>query len=266
MCDLTITRAGRGPLLGRHRRRGRAPRPRVDAPQPARRRLGRPHRPAPRRCAASASGARWRATSWASRSEDDLSNEALAVHARAGRCTSATSPCRALRVSYVGELGWEIYAPAEFGRAAVGHAVGGRAAAGRGRLRRRRLRLAAPGEGLPAVGPGHRRGARPLRGRPGLGRAAGQGRGLHRPRRRGRGDQGARRRRGRLCCLVTDDPAVMLVGKEPLLDGDAPGRLRDERRLRRDAGREHPLRLPAGRARRARHARSPCTAPAPTTA
>ena len=26
-------------------------------------------------------------------------------------------PCRALRVSYVGELGWEIYAPTEFGRA-----------------------------------------------------------------------------------------------------------------------------------------------------
>ena len=26
----------------------------------------------------------------------------------------------------------------------------------------------------------------------------------------------------RLCCLVTDDPAVMLVGKEPLLDGGRP--------------------------------------------
>ena len=26
----------------------------------------------------------------------------------------------------------------------------------------------------------------------------------------------------RLCCMVTDDPAVMLVGKEPLLDGDTP--------------------------------------------
>ena len=25
-----------------------------------------------------------------------------------------------------------------------------------------------------------------------------------------------------LCCMVTDDPAVMLVGKEPLLDGEHP--------------------------------------------
>jgi glycine cleavage system aminomethyltransferase T len=25
-----------------------------------------------------------------------------------------------------------------------------------------------------------------------------------------------------LCCLVTDDPSVVLVGKEPLLDGDTP--------------------------------------------
>ena len=34
-------------------------------------------------------------------------------------------PCLALRVSYVGELGWEIYAPTEYGLAAVGHALGG---------------------------------------------------------------------------------------------------------------------------------------------
>jgi dimethylglycine oxidase len=26
----------------------------------------------------------------------------------------------------------------------------------------------------------------------------------------------------RLCCMVTEDPAVMLVGKEPLLDGESP--------------------------------------------
>ena len=126
----------RGPLLGRHRRRGRAPRPRVDAPPPARRRLGRPHRPhlvavLPRRLGPAGARARGRRAR-----EDDLSNEAQ-PYMRAGDAHIGHVPCRALRVSYVGELGWEIYAPAEFGRAPVGHAVGGRAVAGRGRVRRR---------------------------------------------------------------------------------------------------------------------------------
>ena len=70
----------------------------------------------------------------------------------------------------------------------------------------------------------------------------------------------------RLCCLVTDDPAVMLVGKEPLLDGDAPGRLRDERRLRRDAGREHRSTATCRSSAPSPARCSPCTAPAPTIA
>ena len=37
-------------------------------------------------------------------------------------------PCLALRVTYVGELGWELYCPTEFGLAALGHDLGGRAA------------------------------------------------------------------------------------------------------------------------------------------
>ena len=255
--------AGGGPLLGRHRRRRGAPRRRVDAPPPARRRLGRPHRPhlvavLPGRLGPA--GARPRRRRAATTTSPTRRSPTCAP----GRCTSATSPCRALRVSYVGELGWEIYAPAEFGRGLWDTLCEAGRVAGRGGVRRRRLRLAAPGEGLPAVGPGHRRGARPLRGRPGLGRAAGQGRGLHRPRGRGR-DQGARRHAA----------AVLPGHRRPrgharrqgaAARRRAPGRLRHERRLRRDAGREHRLRLPAGRAAPSPARRSPCTAPAPTTA
>ena len=64
-------------------------------------------------------------------------------------------PCLALRVTYVGELGWELYCPTEFGLA-LWDAIwepGPRA-----RPRRRRLpgdRLAAAREGLPRLGLGH---------------------------------------------------------------------------------------------------------------
>ena len=47
--------------------------------------------------------------------EDDLSNATL-PYMRAADLHIGAVPCRALRLSYVGELGWEIYAPAEFGR------------------------------------------------------------------------------------------------------------------------------------------------------
>ncbi len=64
-------------------------------------------------------------------------------------------PVRALRVTFVGELGWELYCPTEYGAGAVAHAVGGgRAARPRGR-RLPRDRLAAAGEGLPRVGRRH---------------------------------------------------------------------------------------------------------------
>jgi glycine cleavage system T protein len=44
----------------------------------------------------------------------DLSNEAF-PYLTAQRIEVGTAPCLALRVTYVGELGWELYAPAEFG-------------------------------------------------------------------------------------------------------------------------------------------------------
>jgi glycine cleavage system aminomethyltransferase T len=44
----------------------------------------------------------------------DLSNEAFR-YMRAQEITVGSVPCLALRVTYVGELGWELYCPAEFG-------------------------------------------------------------------------------------------------------------------------------------------------------
>ena len=66
-------------------------------------------------------------------------------------------PVKGLRISYVGELGWEIYAPTEFGAQLwdtlwrAGEPLGAVA------VRRRRVRRDAPREGLPPLGPGHRR-------------------------------------------------------------------------------------------------------------
>ena len=55
-----------------------------------------------------------------------------------------------------------------------------------------------------------------------------------------------------LCCLVIDDPAVVLVGKEPILDGGRPVGYVTSAGYGATSG-EHRLRLPAGRAGRARH-------------
>ena len=49
----------------------------------------------------------------ASMSDADLSNAAFPFGPR-GRSTSASAFVRAARVTYVGELGWELYVPSEF--------------------------------------------------------------------------------------------------------------------------------------------------------
>jgi 4-methylaminobutanoate oxidase (formaldehyde-forming) len=46
--------------------------------------------------------------------EDDLSNDGF-PYMRARTITVGDVPCLALRVTYVGELGWELYPPMEFG-------------------------------------------------------------------------------------------------------------------------------------------------------
>jgi 4-methylaminobutanoate oxidase (formaldehyde-forming) len=46
--------------------------------------------------------------------ENDLSNQAF-PYMQARRIAVGTVPCLALRVTYVGELGWELYCPTEYG-------------------------------------------------------------------------------------------------------------------------------------------------------
>jgi glycine cleavage system T protein len=153
------------------------------------------------------------------RTEDDVSNAAL-PYMRAARLHVGHVPCRALRVSYVGELGWEIYAPAEFGRGLwdtlweAGRAVGG-VACGGGAYDSLRLE-----KGYRLWGQDIDEEHDPYEA--GLGWLVRLGKGVDFI---GREAAAAAAERGvarRLCCMVTDDPAVMLVGKEPLLAGGEP--------------------------------------------
>ena len=115
-------------------------------------------------------------------------------------------PVRALRVTYVGELGWELYCPMEYGMGLWTTLwEAGRAA----RHRRRGLpgdRLDAAREGLSRLGGRHHSGRDPVRGRRRLLREARQGGRLHRPRCPGRGEGARARGRGSAaCCWRTRD-------------------------------------------------------------
>ena len=91
---------------------------------------------------------------------------------RVKRITLAGAPVLALRVTYVGELGWELHIPVEFAATRLRRADGSRRAARHRQRRLSRHRVAAPGEGLPRLGCRYR--ARPLAAgrRPRLGREA----------------------------------------------------------------------------------------------
>ena len=187
----------------------------------------------PRGCAASASGARGRATSSRRVADDDVSNEAF-PYMTARELHVGPVPVRALRISYVGELGWEIYAPTEFGARAVGPAVAGGRAARRGRRAAARaydsLRLE---KGYRLWGADIDEEHDPYEAGLGWAVQARQGR-LHRPRdaRRGVKEAGVARR---LRCLVARRPARRAgrQGADPRRRRG--GRLRHERRARRDA-------------------------------
>ena len=91
---------------------------------------------------------------------------------RAKRARIGGVPVVAMRLSYVGELGWEIYTSADLGLRlwdvlwAAGQDLGV-IAAGRGGVQQ-----PAPGEGLPRLGPRHDHRAQPVRGRPRASRCA----------------------------------------------------------------------------------------------
>jgi glycine cleavage system T protein len=151
--------------------------------------------------------------------EDDLSNEAL-PYMRAGTLDIGRVPCRALRLSYVGELGWEIYAPAEFGRLLwdtlweAGRPLGAVACGG---AAYDSLRLE---KGYRLWGQDIDEEHDPYEA--GIGWAVRLSKDADFI---GREAAAAIKERGvtrSLSCLVTDDPSVVLVGKEPILDGQRP--------------------------------------------
>ncbi len=156
-----------------------------------------------------------------SASDADLSNDAM-PYMRAGTLAIGSVPCRALRLSYVGELGWEIYAPTEFGRMLwdllweAGRPLGATACGG---AAYDSLRLE---KGYRLWGQDIDEEHDPYES--GLGWAVRLSKETDFI---GRQAAAAIKERGvsrKLCCLVTDDPSVILVGKEPILaDGEPVG-------------------------------------------
>ena len=141
------------------------------------------------------------------------------------RSRSASSRFTALRVTYVGELGYELHVPADQGASRVGGAGRGRrgvrAAAGRAA----RDVVAAAGEGLPRLRGRHREHRRPARRRarrspsPGTSPAASSGATPCWP--------SAATAAPGWCRCALDDPEPLLHGGEPLLhDGEWVGYIR----------------------------------------
>ena len=164
-CDFTVARLGRGALLDRHRHRVRQPRPRVDPQAPARATA----RVQVRDVTSAVGVLRDLGPAGARRARAADPAGPLATRpsptCRVREITVGNVPVRALRVTYVGELGWELYCPTRVRARPLAGAVGGGRAA---RDRRRRLpgdRLDAAREGLPGLGRRHHPRRDPLRGR-----------------------------------------------------------------------------------------------------
>jgi glycine cleavage system aminomethyltransferase T/glycine/D-amino acid oxidase-like deaminating enzyme len=151
--------------------------------------------------------------------EDDLSSEAFPYFS-ARRIAIGEVPVDALRVSYVGELGWELYTPVEYGQRlwdllwAAGEAFG-LVAAGRAAFETLRLEKGYRlwGVDMTTEQTPYEAGvafAVKLRNGDFIGRAA------------------LRERKEKVCqrlaCLTFDDPSVVVMGKEPILsDGRVVG-------------------------------------------
>ncbi|MET1231462.1 MAG: FAD-dependent oxidoreductase [Candidatus Limnocylindrales bacterium] len=153
----------------------------------------------------------------------DLSNEAF-PYLTAREIHLGSVPVLALRVTYVGELGWELYAPTEYGRglwAAIweagaphGMLAGGYRAIDALRLEKGYRAWAAditPEESPYEAGLGFA--VRPDKGTDFIGREALLAR-------------RAENQRRRLACLVLDDPRSVTLGNEPVrVDGAIVGRV-----------------------------------------
>ena len=146
----------------------------------------------------------------------DLSNAAF-PYFRARRLALGVLEVLALRVSYVGELGWEIYAPTEYGIAlwdllwAVGR-TSGMIALGSGAFDSLRLE-----KGYRLWGADIHSDYNPYEA--GLGWAVKLGKGDF----QGREELVRIRARGiqrQLCCMILDEPGAAVLGKEPIRAGE----------------------------------------------
>jgi glycine cleavage system aminomethyltransferase T/glycine/D-amino acid oxidase-like deaminating enzyme len=151
-----------------------------------------------------------------SASDDDWSNEAF-PYFRARPMTIGFVPVRASRISYVGELGWEIYAPTEFGLAlwdtlwSAGQAFG-IVAAGSGCFETLRLE-----KGYRLWGAEIHTDYTPDEAGLGFAVRLSKGDFLGRSAVERLRAAGVRRK---LCCLTLEDPSVVVMGKEPIYSED----------------------------------------------
>ncbi len=150
-------------------------------------------------------------------SDDDLSNEAFGYF-QARRIHVGEVPVVALRLSYVGELGWELYASADMGlrlwdllwQAGQGLGV---IAAGRGAFNGLRLE-----KGYRMWGTDITSEHDPYEAGLGFAVKPEKGEFVGREALERRRAEGPRRR---LACLVFEDPRVVVLGNEPVYSGDA---------------------------------------------
>ncbi|GGA61752.1 sarcosine dehydrogenase [Pseudoclavibacter endophyticus] len=145
---------------------------------------------------------------------DDVSNEAL-PYFRAKRIRIAGAPVLALRVSYVGELGWELYVSADHGRYVwdtlfEAGAELGLIAAGRRAFNALRLE-----KGYRSFGTDMTREHSPVE--------AGLGFAVRRTEKRFIGKEALEQRTApsRLVTLVLDDPSAVVLGNEPVYEPGA---------------------------------------------
>ncbi len=133
----------------------------------------------------------------------------------------AGAPVLALRVTYVGELGWELHMPVEFALTVYDALMAAGAEARPRQCRLSRDRVAASGERLPRLGRRYR--ARPLapRRRPRLGGEAEIEHAISRTRPR---SSAGRKPLPRLLAGFTADPSIVLLGRETIYrDGKRVG-------------------------------------------
>ena len=158
----------------------------------------------------------------------DLSNAAF-PYLSAKQIHVGYAPVLAVRVTYLGELGWELHIPAEYAAGVFDELTSAGADLGLRPVGTRGDVEPAPGEGLPGHRCGHRQHRQPHRGRPRIHRRVGQTGWFRRPR-RSAGVQVQGPPRNRVVNLFVDDPRPTCSAMSPCWStatgSDTCGRLR----------------------------------------